>query len=585
MMKKLDLVLLHPPTVYAFRDRSILFGPISDIVPSTPIFEMYPLGFLSLASHLYHNNLDVRIINLAYRMMKEPAFRPEKLLKKLDAVAFGIDLHWLPHCHGAIEVARLVKKIKGDVPVIAGGLAATYFHEEIIEKYPSVDFVLRGDSTEAPLLLLLEKLKRKESLEEVPNLTWRKNGETVANPLSHVPSDLSDHAQDYDLLLRNAVFHRNVKNMIPFHDWLQYPITAVLTCKGCGHNCVFCGGSSFSYKRFYGRKETAFKPPEKIAWEMDGITKYTDAPAFFIGDPREGGEDYTDKLLELLGKRKINNHVTIELFKTADRSYFRKLSKALPNFNLEISPESHDPEVRRESGKNYNNAELEETIEQGLEAGCKKIDIFFTVGLPRQTPSSVLENIDYCGELLSVYGKDGRVFPFISPLAPFLDPGSPGFEMNDRFGYKILFSDLEDYRSSLTKPTWREMLNYETRWMSREEIVRTTYKAALKLNALKRKYALLDPHEAGRVEKRIHHSLELLSKPEMLEKGAETLPGSGPSSRRFSHNLSLSMGTICSGPEIKWPVGHKRRRIPVIIQAWMREALKNLLWKKKAPAG
>ena len=28
--------------VYDFRERSIMFGPVSDMVPSTPIFEMYP---------------------------------------------------------------------------------------------------------------------------------------------------------------------------------------------------------------------------------------------------------------------------------------------------------------------------------------------------------------------------------------------------------------------------------------------------------------------------------------------------------------------------------------------------------------
>ncbi|MGA8276764.1 MAG: hypothetical protein WB784_01005 [Rhodanobacteraceae bacterium] len=35
---EIDLVLLHPPTVYDFRDRAILYGPVSDVIPSSTAF-------------------------------------------------------------------------------------------------------------------------------------------------------------------------------------------------------------------------------------------------------------------------------------------------------------------------------------------------------------------------------------------------------------------------------------------------------------------------------------------------------------------------------------------------------------------
>ncbi len=34
----IDIVFLHAPSVYDFRKRATLWGPISDLVPSTPIF-------------------------------------------------------------------------------------------------------------------------------------------------------------------------------------------------------------------------------------------------------------------------------------------------------------------------------------------------------------------------------------------------------------------------------------------------------------------------------------------------------------------------------------------------------------------
>ncbi len=51
-MSRVDFVLLHAPSVYDFRERSIMFGPVSDMVPSTPIFEMYPLGFTTMAEYM-----------------------------------------------------------------------------------------------------------------------------------------------------------------------------------------------------------------------------------------------------------------------------------------------------------------------------------------------------------------------------------------------------------------------------------------------------------------------------------------------------------------------------------------------------
>jgi hypothetical protein len=60
-----DLLLLHAPSVYDFRERAILYGPVSDMVPSSTVFEMYPLGFLTIASYLHERGMRVRIVSRA----------------------------------------------------------------------------------------------------------------------------------------------------------------------------------------------------------------------------------------------------------------------------------------------------------------------------------------------------------------------------------------------------------------------------------------------------------------------------------------------------------------------------------------
>ncbi len=45
-------IFLHPPGIYDFRKRPVFIGAMSEAVPSTPVFEMYPMGFVSIAHYL-----------------------------------------------------------------------------------------------------------------------------------------------------------------------------------------------------------------------------------------------------------------------------------------------------------------------------------------------------------------------------------------------------------------------------------------------------------------------------------------------------------------------------------------------------
>ncbi len=153
-----DLTFLHAPSLYDFRRRATLWGPISDVVPSTPIYDMYPIGFAALCDYLERHGFRTRIVNLAVRMVRSDRFDVERFIARHPSRAFGIDLHWLPHAQGALEVARIVRKHHPRTPIIFGGFSATYYHEELI-RYPQVDYVLRGDSTEEPLRMLLECLR------------------------------------------------------------------------------------------------------------------------------------------------------------------------------------------------------------------------------------------------------------------------------------------------------------------------------------------------------------------------------------------------------------------------------------------
>ena len=510
-MSRYDLVLLHAPSVYDFRKETILYGPVSDLVPPSPVFELYPIGFASIAAYLEKAGYRVRIVNLAVRMMRDRNFDAEAMIKKLNAPVFGIDLHWMVHCHGSIEIARLVKKHHPQAKVIFGGLSSSYFYRELME-YPEIDYIMRGDTTEEPLRQLMECLKNRTEPESVPNLVWRdKQSKVRENSLSHVPTELNNVLVDYyPNMIRSMFRDKDLAGYIPFRNWLRYPITAVLTCRGCNENCVICGGSAAAFRNSYNRPHVACRPAEMVARDVKQIARFIRGPIFILGNLCYPAENSAHELLRLLRQERVKNQLIFELFTPVSRNILQEMSLASPNFCLEISPESHDPEVRLAAGRNYSNESLEQTLGDALDVGCGRVDVFFLIGLPKQTLQSVRENIEYCDYLLTKFKGDKRLALFIAPISPFLDPGSLGFEQPERYGYRVLFRTLNEHRQALVTPSWKYSLNYETEWMSREQIAEISYEAILDLNRVKARHSIIPPKLARISEQRLQSAREMM---------------------------------------------------------------------------
>ncbi len=547
-----DLVFLHAPSVYDFRKRATLWGPISDLVPSTPVFDMYPIGFSTMMAYLEHSGFNVRIFNFAARMVRSERFDAEAALASIHSKAFAIDLHWLPHAQGSLELARMVRAHHPEAPIVFGGYSATYFHEELI-RLPVVDYVLRGDSAEEPLRLLMEHLADGTPPVDVPNLTWKERDGTVhVNSQTYIPESLDHLTMDYYPMVRSVVRDRDLLNYVPFSHWMEYPIMAALTVKGCTQSCVICGGSAAAGRQMTGRTRPAYRSPEVLATDVRKMGALSRAPVFLLGDLRQAGMDYARRFFRAV--QGFRGAVIVEFFWPVDRAYMEELAAALPDFIVEFSIESQDPKVRRASGKGYTNAGIERTVEAALAAGARRFDLFFMMGLSQQTPESALGAVDYSRELLQRYG-DGRLIPFTSPLAPFLDPGSRAYEQPERFGYLRRAATLEDHRRLLLQPSWKDILSYETKWMSRDTLAEVTYEAGFRLNRLKREVGLISAAKAEETESRIGAARELLREIDRLAARLE-----GPSLETAMLGLKervdrANTSTVCDKQELDVPVG------------------------------
>jgi hypothetical protein len=217
---------------------------------------------------------------------------------------------------------------------------------------------------------------------------------------------------------------------------------------------------------------------------------------------------------------------------------------------MEFSPESHEQAVRdaQEGESGYTTEDMEAIIREALALRCSRIDIFFMIGLPAQTIASVRETVEYCGHLFEL--GDKRLSCFISPMGPFIDPGSRGFEDPERFGYRLFARTLEQHRQLLIQPTWEHILNYETRWMTRRELVDATYDAAERLNELKMQHGRLSKRRGRGVARGIAAARALRSR---LDAGIAQGDQGAAAEVLQGEITRFSISTVCDKRELFWP--------------------------------
>lgn len=574
----MDMTYIHAPATYDFRERSIMYGPVSDMVPSTPIFEMYPLGLTTLCEYLERHGLRARIYNLASMMLHKKNFDVEKNLAALDSRMFGIDLHWMPHCHGSIEVAKILKRLHPNVPVSFGGLSSSIFHEDLI-KYDCIDYVFRGDSTEEPMRMLVERVARAErthtpigDLSDIPNLTWKDAEGTIhINPLSWVPDDMNAISLDYDYPMKGVLRHHDMTSYLPMKGWLRYPVTASLTCRGCARNCATCGGSAYAFKNHFGRRRVAWRDPKLLIRDIEHVQNHVWGPIFVLNDFLQAGPEYTREFVCGL-KGKVKNPIGFEFFgpPPGGDDFYHMLDENLKSWSVEISAESHDDDVRKAFGKgHYTMRELEDTIVDALShPNCERFDLYFMTGIPKQTAKSVRETGEYVQHLYERVNYDPRLVVLTSPMAPFLDVGSIAFDNPEHYGYKLRARTFEEHRERMILPSWKHIMNYESTYMSNDEMVEATYDAALDLNRIKGEHGILDPKMAAGVDARIRQAREQMRRlDDVLYNGTGRIDARLASLKEEFERLSEN--TVAEKSELNWAFDVKPTHVGHLAKLWL----------------
>lgn len=506
-MEKYDLILLHPPSIFDFRHRDDVLHAFSSSssISVSDIYEMYPLGFKAIETFLRQQDKKVTIINLADMMLKDPGLNVDLLLKNLNAKIIGIDLHWLAHTQGSLAVAKKIKEYQPNTPIIFGGIGASYYCKELIE-YPQVDFVLRGVDTPKLIDKLIDQLDRND-FESIPNLCWKeKDGKVVINETSR--------ASEYNSAINWAYSDNDINYLMLFSG------------AGCEYSCTFCSGSDYAMRKHWDvNKGFASKKQSIFFNEVESIKNHGCKNTTLI-TLHHWFEDINvlKKVLDILESSNVKTiHYTV--FKLLPREHIRLLLSYKIRPFFEISIQSSARIVRKRCASSpYSNSELEAWFDTLFAYNSTAVvALFFMIGLPEQTPELVMEDVRYASYLMDKYqGKNLNIS--MSPMRPFLDPGSHIYDHPEKYGYKIFFNKLKDYEKALIVPHWKDSLNYETKWMSRGELVDTTYKAAKEMVFAKEKFSKIPKSIAKRIIEKLDFTVDFLN--EIEEYGNAQLPKS-----------------------------------------------------------
>lgn len=163
----------------------------------------------------------------------------------------------------SLALARELKRIAPGIRTVLGGSNCDGPQGPALHRnFDQLDFVISGEGERA-LPALLNRIAAGTSVADIPGLSWRDNGRTVANPPAKAALPFAAvPAPDYDNYFR-ALENSAVRHHIR-------PMTVLETSRGCWwgerHQCTFCGlnGSNINFRS---------KAPERIAHEVRNLVE------------------------------------------------------------------------------------------------------------------------------------------------------------------------------------------------------------------------------------------------------------------------------------------------------------------------
>lgn len=406
-----------------------------------------PMGFLAIADFLHRNGHETEVVHLGVEWVERHDFKVDELLAgRPDIRAVGLTLHWHYQAFDVIEVARRLKALRPDLYIFLGGYTASIFHEEIVRDFPAIDAVIRGDG-EVPALALLDALEAGDSLDTVPNCTWRDGREVRVNDRCYVGGEDDINRLDFAnfALLRHADTYVNyiglpffyAKRFSPEQNFKQFtirsPLFPVNVGRGCPFNCTWCGGSHKQQKRLVsGRTGFIYRSHDSVIASIRSALAAGYRTMHTATDPEPVHQEYFTELWRRIRAEGIETNWMFECNGLPDDTFVAEFRKTFPGPDsiIAMSPECGNEAMRlAHKGPAFTTAAFLDKMDRLDRLGIS-LEVFFSYGLPGENEDLLQDTIALRRTIIKRY-KHVRG---LRTLSIEMEPGAPWQTDPERYG-------------------------------------------------------------------------------------------------------------------------------------------------------
>ncbi|MFA5779099.1 MAG: radical SAM protein [Elusimicrobiota bacterium] len=397
-----------------------------------------PLGLISLTTYIesqFKSKVDIKILDLYAMGFNKVRKRDngrlsigisdEKeiidLIKDENPEIVGIQCNFTGYANDAMEVAKVVKKALPDTVIVVGGAHASHNSENILNKHPYIDYIIRGEG-EITFYEFIKAIRDGSSVCNIHGITYRdKDGNVFVTSEREIIKDINVlPIPDRKYLDMKMYAHINRK----VFQWARkYPAAVIMASRGCPYNCIFCSTKNMWMRRWRERS------PENIIREIEElITNYGVKEICFSDDQFFVEKKWVHEICDIIIEKKYNISLSITSGVSiwlADEHLLRKMKKA-GFYHLNFPIESGNLNSIRFIGKPIEPEVVLKTIKFANKLGFWT-SANFLIGFPYETKKEIMETINFaytCGvdfpdfliatplpgaEMYNIYKKEGLI--------------------------------------------------------------------------------------------------------------------------------------------------------------------------------
>lgn len=371
-----------------------------------------PLGLGFIGTYVRdHNNCDVEIIDPVPQGLSE-----EKVLEKVETADFvGIpcftDIRF--HCFG---FAKKVKEKNPNCKLIVGGPHVYSLDNKILEHYPFIDIVVRGEGE-----VTVSEILQGKPLEQIKGITFADNsGRIIRNEERPFMKTIDDLYIDYSLLPDMRLYKSDIEAPV---DFKRLKTAYMVESRGCPFKCSYCANEHWK------RTWRAVNPKKTVEKMKILIDKYGIEYFRFYDDLFTADKTRVKEFCEEIKKQNLNVKFRV-LIRVGTKKEILEMLKDAGLESIGIGIESGSDRILKRINKGITRKQIEETLQVCKELGLWTVGSFI-VSLPGETK----EDLEQTSDLISLPDVTTVNILHLFPQTPVYEELKANGEIDDEIWF------------------------------------------------------------------------------------------------------------------------------------------------------